>query len=238
MKKSKVYLWISCVGLVAFVGFYVISFLLPLASSANEKVLGFVLTLSMNILGIPAIIAPIWGAILLVYGFYMLSAGRRDRFLASGIAVNVAVVALLAFAFVVGSNSKGMELRGLSADALRLNDLNQVRNGLEAYHNKCGYYPGGPQPVPQCGPFVRIMTWQGLTNSLTQSNLGITYVPNDPRYVSDQLWVPYSYGTNGSGTSYVIGAKLENPNDPSLTVSPSGTIDGVNCDHPVYCIEQ
>jgi hypothetical protein len=238
MRKSKVYFWVSCASLSVLVTFSIVGYFLSLASASNNRALGFVLRLMMTTLGVPSIIAPISGVILFVYGFGLFFAGTRDRFLVTGIIFDGVIVTAFVLAFVVGGKAM---VPGMNRDAVRIADLRQVQNSLELYYNKCGYYPGEAHTISPCGQFVQITSWKDLTNALAHSNLGIARVPNDPRYVANRQWTPYFYGTNASGTGYVVGAKLEleNPGYKSLLAeSPRGVIYGVNCNPPVYCIQR
>ncbi len=148
------------------------------------------------------------------------------------ILIVVAIIAVLAGSVLVGfgpAQKQGRDLR-------RVNDLRQTQHALELYYAKCGYYPGVTQAgVPPCGAFSAISSWAALTSALTGSNIGTSQIPNDP-----SSGKTYLYGTDANGTSYVIGATLEDLNNPVLQNSPVGTTFGVNCNtggNGVYCIQ-
>lgn len=118
-------------------------------------------------------------------------------------------------------------------DTQRINDMAQLQNDLQLYHNKCGYYPGAAQPGNSCGLFVADASYARLSAALVGSNLGIASVPNDPT-----PGVNYLYGTNFAGTSYTIGAQLEDRSNGALQQSPNGWSNGVGCGQAgVYCVK-
>ena len=142
----------------------------------------------------------------------------------------VTIVALLSSLILVGLQPA----RTAARDARRIVDLNQVKNGLELYFNKCGYYPGQIQPDLRCSIFQPISTWQELTDALTGSNLDIDALPNDLTTGNT-----YLYATDSSGKHYILGAVFENPSNPALQSSVHN--DKItfsipfSCDPPVYC---
>ncbi len=143
------------------------------------------------------------------------------------ILIVVAIIAILASVVLIGLGPVQRQGR----DARRISDLQQVQNGLELYYAKCGYYPGGAQPTSPCSAFRQISTWDDVKTALTGSTIGIQILPNDPTAGKN-----YIYATDANGTSYVLGASLEDVNNSALQSSPRGNIFGVNCAPPVYCI--
>lgn len=139
----------------------------------------------------------------------------------------VAIIGILSGVVLIGL---GPVQRG-GRDARRISDLRQVQNGLELYFNKCGYYPGAAAAA-SCPAFTQITTWSALTTALTGSNIGISTVPNDPTSGRN-----YYYGTDGTGSGYVLGATLEDSSNASLSRDIDGTVYGVNCNDPVYCVQ-
>lgn len=158
-----------------------------------------------------------------------LSKNRRSGFTLIEILLVTAIISILASILLIGFGS----IRQIGRDTRRIADLNQVRNGLELYFTKCGYYPGTAQAAAgTCSPFSPISTWADLQAALIGSGIGVTAVPNDPT-----SGVNYFYGTSENGTSYVLGALLENSANANLSQDIDGVVDGVNCDDPVYCVE-
>lgn len=116
----------------------------------------------------------------------------------------VAVIGILASVVLVGLGP----IQKQGRDARRISDLRQIQNGLELYYNKVGSYP------------------QDL-NSLLISNGGVVpNLPKDPKTNNN-----YSYYTNGS--SYCLGAQLEDLNNPnwarSISCPIGGSSSGLNC---------
>lgn len=145
------------------------------------------------------------------------------------ILIVVAIIAVLASAVLIGLGPVQRQGR----DARRIQDLRQVQNALELYYSKCGYYPGGVNSAaPPCAAWSAVSTWNNVTDALEGSSIGVPQIPNDPTSGSD-----YFYGTSGTGNSYVVGARLEDANNSALQNSAAGTIFGVDCTAPVFCIQ-
>jgi prepilin-type N-terminal cleavage/methylation domain-containing protein len=153
---------------------------------------------------------------------------KRFGFTLIEILIVIAIIAVLASAVLIGLGPVQRQGR----DARRISDLRQVQNALELYFAKCGYYPGTTQSGSTCGSFSQITTWTDLSTALQGSNVGVTQVPKDPTSGKN-----YFYGTDSSGVTYTIGATLEDTNNSAFQNSPRGTINGVNCDPPNYCIQ-
>lgn len=147
------------------------------------------------------------------------------------ILIVVTIIALLSSVVLVGLQPA----RTAARDVKRMADLNEVRNGLELYFNKCGYYPGLPVPSLPCGKFAQISSWAELSDALTESNLDITRIPAET--IAGEH---YLYATSDNGRQYVVGAVLEDPNNSALLTSlhndklPFSV--PFSCDPPVYCI--
>jgi hypothetical protein len=134
-----------------------------------------------------------------------------------------------------GAYSSG---KPVASDGQRLADLREVQEALELYFAACGYYPGGIVVSGRCAKFpAKISTWSALADSLTESNLGVSAVPNDPL-----AGATYYYGTNGDNSRYVIAAKMDGATStafqsylpPSLTgLRASGL---ASCAKPYYCL--
>ena len=152
----------------------------------------------------------------------------RKGFTLIEILIVVAIIALLASSVLIGFAPAQRQGR----DTRRIGDLRQVQYALELYYSKCGYYPGSAQAGTPCGNFSQVSTWATLSAALTGSNIGVPKVPNDPS--SSRT---YLYGTDNIGSSYVIGAVLEDTNSSALRNGATGDIFGVNCAGNVYCIQ-
>ncbi len=159
----------------------------------------------------------------------MLNNKKAQGFTLIEILVVISIVGLLSSVFLVGLS--GFRSRG--RDARRLADLKSVQNGLEIYYTRCGRYPGGTPPASGACPATDVNTWGALKTALIDPSLGITKIPDDP--LTGQIY--YFAGKIGDGQGYVIGAKLENAGDPSLNTDVDGTVYGIDCNDPVYCVQ-
>lgn len=129
----------------------------------------------------------------------------------------VAIIGILASIVLLGVGPT----RARARDARRVSDLRAVQTALELYFSKNGVYPTAS-------------TWAGLTSDLTNANIGTTQIPNDPTASKK-----YFYGST-DGTAYVVGAKLEDAGNPALDPNNGdldGTVQGIDCTDPVYCIQ-
>lgn len=155
----------------------------------------------------------------------------NDNFMKKGftlieILVVIAIIGILASIVLVGLG--GFRARG--QDARRIADTRQVQNALELYYNKCGYYPGGAT-AGTCNT-TNPSTWADLQNTLVNAQIGVTSVSNDP--IPGQNYV---YGVASNRQNYVVGATLGDANDASLRQDVDGTVNGVDCADPVYCVQ-
>lgn len=151
------------------------------------------------------------------------------------ILIVVAIIGILASVALVGLGP--VQRRG--RDARRISDLREAQTAIELYYQKCGYYPGAAQPIVPCTAFTPINTWVALKSTVegTASNLGVSRIPNDPS--SGRTYV---YGST-DGTTYVIGAQLEDRSNIVLNEDIDGTVEGVDCGtgstgtDTVYCVQ-
>jgi general secretion pathway protein G len=129
----------------------------------------------------------------------------------------IAIVGTLSSLVLVGLGPVQRQGR----DARRLSDLKQTQTALELYYTKNGAYPTS-------------ISWEGLTTAIVGGGIGVKSIPKDPSPART-----YRYGSDG--TSYVLGAELEDANNPNLKEDVDGLLFGVSCDDasapPVYCIE-
>jgi len=145
----------------------------------------------------------------------MINQKRQKGFTLIEILIVVAIIGLLSSIILVGLGS----FRARGRDARRVADLRETQNALELYYAKNGSYPGSA-------------AWSALSGTLTGAGIGVTAIPKDP--LSGQN---YWYGSNGQ--SYVLAAQLENndTNTPPLSDDIDGSVFGINCGDPVYCIQ-
>ncbi|MDW8280038.1 MAG: type II secretion system protein [bacterium] len=131
----------------------------------------------------------------------------------------IAVIGILASVVLVGIGP----IQKQGRDARRINDLRQIQNGLELYYAKNGSYP-----TAQWGAFN--------ASTLINANIGVTNVPTDP-----SPGKTYNYESNG--TTYCLGAQLEdltNPNWKRSVGCNSNCFDGSSTASPqsnnFYCV--
>lgn len=115
----------------------------------------------------------------------------------------VAIIGILSAVILVGLGPTQRTGR----DARRLADLKQVQTALELYFQKEGVYPSSGN-------------WNDLANTLKNAGIGVTDLPRDPTKSQE-----YLYSVNAAGSSYVLGAKLEDKNNPAWksSVAPDQT---------------
>ena len=143
----------------------------------------------------------------------------RKGFTLVEILVVVSIIGLLSSIVLVGLGS----FRARGRDARRVADLRETQNALELYYGKFGGYP--------------LTTWDGLEKTITDAEIGVTSISDDPLGGTNH----YKYGSNGQ--SYVIGAKLEDPNNQVLKDDMDGSGSdtfSVECgtltDDQYYCL--
>lgn len=160
----------------------------------------------------------------------MNTAVRKRGFTLVEILIVVAIIATLASVALVGLGPVQRNGR----DTRRISDLRQTQNAIELYYAKCGFYPGQAQEdnTDCLGAGGGISgDWADLEEAIVGTySLGVSKVPDDPR--SDRH---YFYGS-ANGSSYVVGALLENEGAAQLRDDEDGTQEGVDCEDPVYCI--
>lgn len=153
---------------------------------------------------------------------------KQKGFTLIEVLIVIAMIAVLSTIVLIGLGPS----RKIGRDARRVADLRQVQGGLELYFNKCRFYPGTTDCV---GGFSAAPSdWNALKTVLTGSSIGVSQVPDDPNSSATNQ-THYAYGSL-NGTSYTLGATLEDTNSPSLKESaPSG--NGITCGGQVYCLQ-
>lgn len=119
------------------------------------------------------------------------------------ILIVVAIIGILASVVVVGLGPAQRKGR----DSRRLSDLRQVQTALELYYGKNGAYPN-----------ASIGDWAAFSAVLTGAGIGTSQIPNDPAKGKN-----YVYLTDANGTTYVLGAELEEPTPTIMTSSYKGS---------------
>ncbi len=158
---------------------------------------------------------------------------KKQGFTLIEVLIVVAIIGILASVVLVGLGP----LQRQGRDARRISDLKQAQAGLELYYNKCGYYPGTAQAAATCGAFSALGSWAALQGSLTGSDIGVSNFPDDPNASANRS---YCY-TSAAGTEYVIGARLDDADNPSLRQDIDGAacvgLGITDCNDPVYCVQ-
>lgn len=129
--------------------------------------------------------------------------------------VVITIIGILATVVLVSLNSA----RAKARDAKRLGDVRQIALALEFCYNDIGkYLPAST--FPKAGS---PMTCSG-TNY-------ITAMPEDP---SGEDYI-YAVDNDSNPQKYVVGAIIETPNS-ALGSDKDGTVYGIDCEDPVYCL--
>jgi general secretion pathway protein G len=149
--------------------------------------------------------------------------GSRKGFTLIEILIVVSIIGILSSTVLVAVP----KIRERGNDARRVTDLRSVQQAVELYYQACNYYPGTAQNGG-CGDRTNIGTWPELTDAIVGSGIEKN-IPNDP------AGRDYLYGSDGFG--YVLGARLGDRSNPNLRNDVDGTVYGVDCADPVYCIE-
>ena len=132
----------------------------------------------------------------------------------------VAIIGLLASIVLVGLG--GARARG--RDARRVADLSEVQNALELYYTKNNAYPA----------ISGADSWTSLKASLTGAGIGVRTIANDPLSPNRS----YEYGIASDNQGYVLKTVLEVPdNNPALADDVDGSLYGLDCDDPAYCVQ-
>ncbi len=124
-------------------------------------------------------------------------------------------------------------VRQRARDAQRKSDLRQIQSALELYRADQGSYPttsslSGPNSVGNCDSGTSIKS----PNNCSVSTY-MTTVPKDP--MGSLYFNSGNYYFSGDGTTYTLGACLENASDSQGTLSsPSGNDD--YCSSKVYYV--
>jgi len=150
----------------------------------------------------------------------------------------IAIIGVLATLLMV--NFIGVRQR--ARDAQRKSDLRQVQSALEIYRSDNSSYPNGNTKVDEifsCPPSAPPAACTGSTNcfgnSPSCSSVYMKTLPIDPGGAGSFNGGSYYY--QSSGTTYTLGACLENKGDSQGTATnPNSTING--CSSGTYYVTQ
>lgn len=166
---------------------------------------------------------------------YFSAMKKNKGFTLIEVLVVVGIIGVLASILLIGLGT----LRRKGADTRRIADLRTMQNALELYATKCGYYPGGATPKTSTDPAVCVSAgapanWDELQAVLRNMDIGIEKIPYDPAKAGGRF---YEYATPGSGASqYVLRALLDDDGNPALADDFDGTVFGLVCGDPAYCV--
>jgi hypothetical protein len=91
-----------------------------------------------------------------------------------------------------------------------------------------------------------------MVDAILNTDIDISQIPNDPLHVDDASTDTYYYAVISQGArtgkKYILGARLEDPNNPQLRQDIddeniknlgdySGDLPDGSCDDPIYCVE-
>lgn len=151
---------------------------------------------------------------------------KKSGFTLIEVLIVVAIIGLLASVVLVGLGS----FRTRGRDTRRVADLHEVQKGVELYYAKNNAYPN-------------VSSWDQLQQELTgpSAGLGIARISDDPLAPARHYFYGAGNAAGAGPQSYVLGADLEDPNNPALS-DASGDVDAdtfnVNCSRAtVYCLQ-
>ena len=130
--------------------------------------------------------------------------------------VVITVIGLLSAMVLVGLSG----VRAQGRDTRRVADLRNTQNALEIYFNKENAYPTQAD-------------WVSLETELVSADIGVKRIPRDPlspRYT-------YEYSASADRLHYVLKATLEGADNSALRDDVDGSVYGLDCADPSYCIE-
>ncbi|OGG73217.1 hypothetical protein A3A38_02385 [Candidatus Kaiserbacteria bacterium RIFCSPLOWO2_01_FULL_53_17] len=140
--------------------------------------------------------------------------------------VVIAIIGILSSVVLASLNSA----RRKGRDARRISDVKQLQLALELYFD-----------ANQSYPFASVAFPAVASSSVLVSSGYISALPQDPSTLSN-----YSYAalqtdnstacTSGTCPGYVIGTSIEGGASAIPQGDLDGTIGGIDCDDPLYCI--
>jgi len=164
---------------------------------------------------------------------------KKDKgFTLIEVLVVVGIIGVLASILLIGLGT----LRRKGADTRRIADMRTTQNALELYATKCGYYPGdaiaavgGAAAIPAtCVSAGAPLSWAELETVLVSADIGINKIPSDPASAGGRV---YEFSTPGvDAQEYVLSALLDDAANSALKDDFDGTVFGIDCADPAYCV--
>ena len=137
--------------------------------------------------------------------------------------VVISIIGILATIVLVSLNTARKKAR----DARRVSDIRQMALALEMYYDANGGYVSDT--------INNDNDWDALAAALAPTYIGA--IPTDPSNTGVYVYKyhPDSIITNGA-QDYVLGATLEVSGTDALSTDVNGTVIGLDCADPAYCI--
>jgi len=137
--------------------------------------------------------------------------------------VVISIIGILATIVLVSLNTARKKAR----DARRVSDLRQMALALEMFYDANGGYVADTTASDN--------DWDILVTNLVSTYIGA--IPTDPSNTGVYTYKYHPEGTVANGAqNYVLGATLEVAGTDSLSTDVDGTVNGLSCVDPVYCI--
>lgn len=157
----------------------------------------------------------------------MISHSTRKGFTLIEMLIVIAIIGILASIVLVGLGPIQRQAR----DSRRISDLRSVQTLLEICYTRNGQYPNSANYAT----LATALVGTGAPPAGCGTPAPARVVPNDPNAGGT-----YLYGQTG-GTSYTLGATLEDIGNNALDTDIDGTVNGVNCGvagptDSVYCV--
>ncbi|MEX0916609.1 MAG: hypothetical protein WDZ44_00715 [Candidatus Spechtbacterales bacterium] len=105
-------------------------------------------------------------------------------------------------------------------DVTRINDMRRAQLLLEQHYEQYGFYP---------------LTQNVCVNTEVGGEVATFFSTNDLVDPKEEQY--YSYGSNSTGTTYVLAAYMEDIENTALEDDIDSTILGCNCADPLYCTQ-
>lgn len=159
----------------------------------------------------------------------MKTMNRKSGFTLIEMLIVIAVIGILASIVLVGLGPIQKQAR----DSRRVSDLRQIQTALEIANSKNSTYP-----ISAANPTTDMATWNAFATLLKGAS-GVNNIPNDP--TTNKY---YRYGVTTGGTSYTLGAVMEDASSSVLTNDvDDNPSNGLNCvdgavtaNTPLYCV--
>ena len=121
---------------------------------------------------------------------------------------------------VAGVSVKAQDVFEAANDVQKVANVRQLATALELYYSHYENYP-------QVEANSSLERWDQLISSLKKEHLLVSLPPQEG----------YDYQDFNFGQNYLMKVLLENPEHSSLHLDWDGTIEGLDCNDPNYCLK-